>query len=152
MADPEVHVHGREPEGYIPADAEPPTFRDAVRFLYDRRVRLAAHFVIFCVIGLLGFVAWLALLPRHAGGRALLTFRGIETGNYPSGKKFSTEDFRSPDVVAGALADAGIPREGLDLSKLSARINVIPIIPPDVISRWKKQDRDGTKREEYVPR
>jgi hypothetical protein len=151
MIDEEAPDERQEAAPY-PREPESPTFGDGIRFLYARRVRLAAHFVILCVVGLLGFAVWLLLRPSLAEGRLLLTFRGIEIGEYPSGRKFSTEDFRASDILRMAVADAGIPRDRADLNKLSAHINVTPIIPPDVIARWKKQDRDGNKREEYVPR
>ena len=30
-------------------------------------------------------------------------------------------------------------------------MTVAPVFPPEILSRWKKQDRDGVKREEYSP-
>jgi hypothetical protein len=132
-------------------DPEPPSFADAVRFVYRRRVRIASQFVVLGCVGMLLVGLWLFTHPRPAVGRLILTFRGIEKGEYPSGRKFSTEDFRAPDVLRAALADAGISSSRVDLNELSANVNATPIIPPDVIARWKKQDREGTRREEFVP-
>ena len=132
-------------------EAASPSFRDAIRFVHRKRVRLAAFFLVFASLGVLGLVAWLALTPRDVEGRLVLTFRGIGVGEYPSGKKFTTEDFREPDVLRAALLDAGISPDRIDLKKLSANLTVTPIIPPEVVARWKRQDRDGVKREEYLP-
>jgi hypothetical protein len=127
------------------------TFGDAIRFVHRKRVRLVAFFLIFACLGLLGLAAWLALTPREVEGRLVLSFRGIGSGEYPSGKKFSTEDFRDPAILVAALGDAGISADRFDVKNLSANLTVTPIIPAEVVSRWKRQDRDGVKREEYVP-
>jgi hypothetical protein len=132
-------------------EPEPPSFSDAIRFVYDRRVRIAAHFLVIACISLLAAGVWLYLQPRSAIGRIVLTFKGIEKGEYPSGRKFSTEDFRAPDVLRGALSDAGLKDGKIDLNDLSANMTVSPVIPPEVQARWKKQDRDGLRREEYSP-
>ena len=145
MVEERVHL---EPEYEEPAS---PTFQDAIRFLHRKRVRLVAFFLVFASLGVLGLAAWLAITPREVDGRVVLSFRGIGNSQYPSGKRFTTEDFREPDVLRAALVDAGIPPEKLDLRKLSANLTITPIIPPEVVARWKRQDRDGMKREEYVP-
>ncbi len=141
----------RQSATYPPAEEpEAPSFTDAVRFLYDRRVRLAARFFLFLGIGVIGFVLWFVRIPRVVEGRVALSFAGIERGAYPSGKAFSVEDFRSAEVLRAAVRDAGLP-SGMDLSQLSGNIEVIPVIPAEVQARWRKQDRDGVKREEFVP-
>lgn len=144
----EERVQSERPEYDEPAS---PTFRDAIRFVHRKRVRLVAFFLVFASLGVLGLAAWLALTPREVEGRVVLTFRGIGNGEYPSGKKFSTEDFRDPAILVAALTDAGIPPDRFDVKNLSANLAVTPIIPPEVVARWKRQDRDGVKREEYVP-
>lgn len=133
-----------------PEEPEPPSFTDAVRFLVDRRVRLAARFLFFLGVGAILFVVWLVRSPRIVEGRIGLAFPGIERGTYPSGRSFSADDFRSPDVLRGAAADAGLP-SNLDLNRLSANVELAPVIPAEVLARWRKQDRDGVKREEFVP-
>ena len=140
-------------QDYYDAEASPapPTFRDAIRFLHRKRVRLAAFFIAFSLLGILGLAAWLALTPRVVDGRIVLSFSGIGNSQYPSGKRFTTEDFREPAVLRAALLDAGIPPDKFDLKKLSANLTVTPIFPPEVVARWRRQDRDGVKREEYVP-
>jgi hypothetical protein len=148
MADEKVRIEVPEYEEEPPA---PPTFREAIRFLHRKRVRLTAHFLVFASVGVLGLALWLLLSPPDVEGRIVLSFRGIGSGEYPSGKKFTTEDFREPRALVAALADAGIPPDRVDLKRLTANLTVIPIIPPEVVARWKKQDRDGAKREEYQP-
>lgn len=141
---------GSAGSGGAAGDDEAPTFRDAVRFLYDRRVRLAARFVLFLALGAAGTAVWAWRNPPVADGRILLTFPGIERGEYPSGKKFSVEDFRGAEVLRAAAADSGLPAD-FDLARLSANLDIAPIMPAEVLARWKKQDRDGLRREEYVP-
>src|SRR5215470_5632834 len=136
------------PAGAASEEPDAPSFTDAVRFLYERRVRLAARFLLFLSIGAVGMALWLIRAPRIVEGRIALAFAGIERGAYPSGKPFSVEDFRSADVLRGAVADAGLPAE-TDLNKLSANIEIAPVIPVEVQARWRRQDRDGLKREEF---
>lgn len=131
-------------------EPEPPSFSDAIRFVYDRRVRLAARFVLFLALGAIGFAVWFWRSPRVVEGRVALLFSGMEKGTYPSGKAFSIESFRSADILRLAVADAGLPAN-TDLSRLSASIILVPVIPAEVQSRWKKQDRDGQKREDFTP-
>jgi hypothetical protein len=131
-----------EPEG--------PSFSDAVRFLYNRRVRLLARFVLFLGIGVIAYVLWLVRSPRIVEGRLALAFPGIEKGQYPNGRPFSVEDFRSAAVLRPAVADAGLPAN-TNLNRLAADIEIVPVIPAEVQARWRRQDRDGLKREEFVP-
>jgi hypothetical protein len=135
---------------YATAESEPQSFADAIRFLYVRRVRLAARFALFLGLGAIGFVLWLSRSPRIVEGRIALAFPGIERGQYPSGRPFTIEDFRSPAVLRGAVQDAGLP-VNTDLNRLAADIDISPVIPAEVAARWRKQDRDGVKREEFVP-
>jgi hypothetical protein len=144
---------GRRPTSLFGAaedDIEGPSFSDAIRFFYGRRVRLAARFILFLGLGLIGFLLWLTLSRRTVDGRIVLTFEGIERGAYPSGKTFSVEDFRGADILRAAASDAGLSRD-IDLNRLSANIEIIPVIPAEVLARWKKQDRDGQRREEFAP-
>lgn len=150
MTEEKIGVEGQDYYDAEPSPA-PPTFRDAIRFLHRKRVRLAAFFIAFTLLGVLGLAAFLAITPREVDGRVVLSFRGIGNSQYPSGKRFTTEDFREPDVLRAALLDAGISPDKVDLKKLSANLTVTPIFPPEVVARWKRQDRDGVKREEYVP-
>lgn len=138
------------PTGSLQDEQDAPSFTDAIRFLYDRRVRLAARFFFFLGLGIIGFVVWILRAPRTVEGRIALNFVGIERGTYPSGKAFSVEDFRSADVLRAAVADAGLPAD-TDLNRLSGNVDIAPVIPVEVQARWRKQDRDGVKREEFAP-
>lgn len=124
---------------------------DGIRFLYQRRLRLAVRFIALFGIGVIGFLYLRFKTPTLVEGTVALGFQGIERNEYPSGRKFSVEDFRGPDLLAGALSDAGIPKETMDVRGLSSQLYVIPAIPGDIQARWKKQEKDGTKKDEYFP-
>jgi len=124
---------------------------DLVRFLYQSRLTLAVHFVVLLGIGLIAFTIWYARLPRTAETTLGLTFRGIERGEYPSGEKFNLEDFRSPEILSLAMADAAVSTERVTLPQLAAHTYVTPVIPQQILNIWRKQDRDGTRKDEYFP-
>jgi hypothetical protein len=90
-------------------------------------------------------------MPRIVQGTVSLNFRGIEKHEYPSGRKFSVEDFRGPDLLIRALGDAGFSTEHADIRQFAARVYVNPLVPGEIQARWRKQDKDGTRREEYFP-
>lgn len=134
------------------SDTEPgeaPGLIDGIRFLYRRRAALAVRFIAVFGIGVIAFLALYFTSPTAVQGTLALSFRGIERNEYPSGRKFTVEDFRSPGVLAQALADVALPQD--DLRRLTAGVFVTPIIPGDVQARWKKQDRDGARKDEYFP-
>ena len=124
---------------------------DAIKFLYVRRVKLAVCFIAFLGIGVIGFLNVYLSTPKVVEGTLGLTFRGIERHEYPTGRKFSVEDFRNPDVLTRSLADAGLQKMGTDLNNLAAHIFVTPIIPGDIQGRWRKQEKEGSRRDEYFP-
>jgi hypothetical protein len=124
---------------------------DGIRFLYSHRLGLAVRFLVFFGLGIVAILLYRFSAPIVVQGTLSLTFRGMERFEYPSGKKFSVEDFRSPDLLSKALVDAGVPQEKGDLKKLAAQTLITPVIPADIQSRWKKADKDGTKKEEYYP-
>jgi hypothetical protein len=132
-------------------DYEGPGLLDGIRFLYTHRLRLAVRFLVFFGLGILAIAFIRLSTPTVVQGTLSLTFRGMERFEYPSGKKFSVEDFRSPDLLSKALADAGVAQAKWDLKKLAAQTFITPVIPPDIQNRWKKADKDGTKKEEYYP-
>jgi hypothetical protein len=109
------------------------------------------RFLVFFGLGVVAIVFIRFSAPIIVQGTLSLTFRGMERFEYPSGKKFSVEDLRSPDLLSKALVDAGVAREKWDLKNLAAQILITPVIPPDIQSRWKKADKDGTRKEEYYP-
>lgn len=128
-----------------------PGLLDAVRFLYRRRVKFAFRALVCFLLGTLAFSYWYFTSPKTVEGTVGLSFRGIEKSEYPSGKRFTVEDFRSPGVLTKALADAAISTQRIPLADLTAHVYVTPVIPGEIQSRWKKQDQAGTAREEYSP-
>ncbi len=124
---------------------------DALRFLYQRRYGLAARFLIFSAVGIAIAAGMYLASSRYVEGTLGLYFQGIEKSEYPSGRKFSVEDFRSPGILSQALRDADIPQGGPSIRELGAHVNVAPVIPAEVQNRWRRQDRDGLRREEYAP-
>lgn len=128
-----------------------PSFGDLVRFLWSRRVRLAT--LSFMIAGVLGvsLLLWRFLIARQvAEGTLSLTFRGMERHEYPSGRKFSFEDIRSPQVLTRARENAGLAGK-VEIRTLYVGTEITPVIPSEVQARWRKQDRDGVRREEYFP-
>ncbi len=138
-------------DSYTDAEAEGPGLVDAVRFLYQRRLKLLARFLVIFAVGLVGLLYGYLTSPKAVEGVLGLRFQGIEKRQYPSGREFTVEDFRSPEILSQALADADISPGQSSLRDLSAHVIVTPVIPPEVQNRWKKQDRDGVRREDYFP-
>ncbi len=126
-------------------------FVDVVRFLYQRRVRLLFYFSAIFVVGALLAFFFVHFSAKSVEGTVGISFRGIEKGEYPSGKRFNVEDFRSPDLLAKAIADAGIAKERVPLQELAAHISVSPVIPVEIRNRWVAQEKAGTKKDEYYP-
>jgi hypothetical protein len=143
-----------EPAAYSDSyvDSEPTTgFVDVVRFLYQRRVRLVFYFSVIFMAGALIAFLFVRSSPKSVQGTLGISFRGIEKGEYPSGKRFNVEDFRSPDLLMKALADIGIPEKRMPVQELAAHISVSPVIPAEIRSRWLAQEKAGTKKDEYYP-
>ncbi len=130
-------------------EPQEPGLVDALRFLYQRRVKFVFHMMVIFGLGVLAFFFSYYRSQKTVEGTLGLSFRGIEKGEYPSGRRFSVEDFRSPSVLSKALSDAAISTERLPLEYLASHIYISPIIPGDIQSRWKKQEQAGTKKEEY---
>jgi hypothetical protein len=128
-----------------------PGLVDGIRFLYRRRVKLAFRTAVLFCIGtvILGFMYLFA--SRTVEGIISLKFSDIKINRYPGGRKFSVEDFRSPDVLAKALQETGISIDRLSAKDTIEAFNALPIIPAEIQSRWKKQDKDGAKKDEYTP-
>ena len=140
-------------DSYIDSERESGLL-DVVRFLYKRRVKLALYFSVIFVLGTLAALFWMlssSSSPRSAEGTLGLNFRGIEKGEYPSGKRFSVEDFRGPELLTKVLADAGLPAEQVPLQELAAHVSITSVIPADVRTRWLMEEKAGVKQEEYYP-
>src|SRR5437867_1361967 len=118
-----------------------------IRSFYRQRLRLLFYLLLFLGIGFLAYF----LSAKTAEGLLTLAFPGIEKHEYPSGRQFNVEDFRSPQILINALGDIGMPREQVDLRRVAGSVYVTPIIPNEVINRWKKQERDGASREFFYP-
>ena len=102
-------------------------------------------------LGVVALVVFVLTSATSVKGTLALTFKGIERHEYPSGRKFSVEAFRSPDVLTRSLADVGIPQDQLDVRRLSAGVYVTPVVPGDVQARWRRQEREGARKDEYFP-
>jgi len=128
-----------------------PTFGDLLRSLWNRRVRLTTLFLLFAGVSLAGLLLWRFLVARQVAEVTLsLTFRGIERHEYPSGRRFSVEDIRSPQVLSRARTNASLPT-GISLERLYVGTEITPVIPTEIQARWRKQDQSGAKREEFFP-
>src|SRR5881296_2055087 len=91
--------------------------------LYRQRLRLLYYLLFFLGIGLIAYF----LSAKTAEGLLTLAFPGIEKHEYPSGRQFNVEDFRSPQILINALGDIGIPREQVDLRRVAGSVYVTPI-------------------------
>src|SRR5450830_239598 len=129
----------------------PPTFGDAVRYLWDRRVRLAKYFLGLLALGGGGTLVKSLARERVAEATLSLGFKGIEKGEYPNGRKFAIADIRGPKILQKAVKEIGKEKSFPAVDMVARGIQVTPVIPPELQARWKKQDRDGTKRDEYSP-
>lgn len=129
--------------------ADEPTFGDLLRSLWRQRVRLTFLFMLFGGISLAGLLLWRFLIARQVAEATLsLTFRGIERHEYPSKKKFSVEDIRSPQVLSRARTNASLPPD-IPLERLYVGTEITPVIPAEIQARWRKQDQSGARREEF---
>ena len=139
------------PPAAFAAVPDEPTFGDLIRFLWSRRVRLVTLFLLTAAVLGTCLLLWRFLVARQvAEGTLSLTFRGMERHEYPSGRKFSVEDIRSPQVLSRARTNAGLP-DKTEIATLYVGTEITPVIPSEVQARWRKQDRDGAKREEFFP-
>ena len=137
-------------DSYIDSEAGP-GFLDAIRFLYQRRVRLLFYFLATFLLGALVAFFLVHFSPKSVEGTLGIGFRGIEKGEYPSGKRFNVEDFRSPGLLVEALPDTSIGKDRVPLQELAAHISISAVIPGEIRSRWVAQEKAGTKKDEYYP-
>ncbi len=144
-------------EGGMPRDYDDqlegpaPTFGDAVRYLWERRVRLAKYFLCLLALGMVGMLTWVFTRDKVAEATLSLAFKGIQKGEYPNGRKFAIADIRGPKVLQRAIKEMGKEKSFPSVDMVARGIQVQPVIPGEVQARWKKQDKDGTKREDYSP-
>lgn len=131
-------------------DSAPPSFGDALHFLWNRRVRLARTFAAILFLGLIGMVIWM-LRERVAEATLALSFKGIEKGEYPNQRKFSVADVAGLQVLRRAIREMGKEKVFPEVETLARGIEVVPVIPGEIQTRWKGQDKSGAKREEYFP-
>jgi hypothetical protein len=95
----------------------PPTFGDAVRYLWERRVRLAKYFFgLLCPRGRRD--AGVELHPRAGrGSDAVPRIQGDREGEYSNGRKFAIGDIRSPKVIQKANL---LPAESMERADVAA--------------------------------
>lgn len=147
----DMRMEGPVPDSFIDVEDQEPGLLDAIRFLYRRRIKLAFYFLMIFILSGLVFSYSHLTTPRTVVGIVGLNFPEIGSGAYPSGRRFSLEDFRSPGVLSKALADAAMSTQRISLRDLTAHVDVTPVIPGEVQNRWKKQEQTGAKKEEYAP-
>jgi hypothetical protein len=128
-----------------------PGLVDAIRFLYQRRVRLAVYFLAILAIITSVYLFRHLMAPQAVEGTLRLGFQGIERHEYPNGKRFNIEDLRGPDLLAKALAASGISAESVQIQDLAAHVNITPLIPADIQARWRKAEKDATPRGDFYP-
>ena len=128
-----------------------PGLVDFIRFFYLRRARLTTYFLAILAVGMLAYLLWYFTAPKTVQGIVSLNFQGIEKHEYPSGRKFTVEDFRAPDLLSKALTASGISAERAQIQDLAAHLNIRPVIPAEIQARWQKADKDATSREAYFP-
>lgn len=124
---------------------------DVIRFFRLHRARLLAFFCLFFLVGASGLLVWRSFGPWRVQGRLVLSFKGIEKGEYPDGRKFNVETLQSPDVISAALINARLAKDRLAAGRLSPEVEITPVIPRYVVNRWAKQDKDGVRRDDYFP-
>ncbi|MHB8799665.1 MAG: hypothetical protein ACYDBY_14490 [Thermoanaerobaculia bacterium] len=134
-----------------PFEPPPPTFGDAVRYVWERRVRLVRYLAVFLALGLVSVVAWFFARERLAEATLSLGFKGIEKAEYPNGRKFDIADFRGPKVLRAAVREIGKEKSFPSIEQVARGVQAQPVIPGEVQARWKKQDKDGKPREEFFP-
>src|ERR1019366_8830476 len=129
----------------------PPTFGDPVRYLWERRVRLAKYFLGLLALGVVGTLAWSFSRERVVEATLSFGFKGIEKGEYPNGRKFAIADIRGPKILQRAIKEIGKGKSFPTVDMVVRGIQVQPVIPGEIQVRWKMQDKAGTKREDYSP-
>lgn len=145
---------GRPPDAHpveFVDEPPPPSFGDAIRYVWERRVRLAKFFLGLLALGVIGTLWWSTSRVQIAEAMLSLGFKGIEKGEYPNGRKFSIADIGSPKVLQRAIKEIGKEKSFPAVDMMARGIQVQPILPSDVQARWKMQDKVGTKRDEYSP-
>jgi hypothetical protein len=129
----------------------PPSFGDAIRYVWERRIRLAKFFLGLLALGVVWTLWWSTQRVRLAEATLSLGFKGIERGEYPNGRKFTIGDIRGPKVLQKAVKEIGKEKSFPAVDMVDRGIQIQPVIPSEVQARWKKQDKDGMKREEFSP-
>src|SRR5450830_1194440 len=109
MTNPELpRQEGKMSQGYDDQLEPPsPTFGDAVRYLWERRVRLAKYFLGLLALGVIGTLVWSFARERLAEATLSLGFKGIERAEYPNGRKFAIADIYGPKILRKAVKEIG---------------------------------------------
>jgi len=134
-----------------PAGPRDQGVRDLLHFFWRKRAKIASY----AGMGLALWVSVYAILfmraPRSAEALVELTFRGMERGEYPSGRKLLSDDFRDPAALVKALKDARIEPDQLSPAQLSSSLFVVPIVPTEIQAAWKTQSQGGIQPEDFHP-
>ena len=141
----------QKPSGPNLGIVEPATTGDVFRLLVARRNQIMVWFMAFVTLGGIGLLLWWGLVPPETRGLLSLGFPGIERHEYPSGRPFTVEDIRSPDVLSRALDESGIDLDRISSKRLLAGIQITPMVPTDIQARWRRQEKDGSRRDDFKP-
>jgi hypothetical protein len=83
--------------------------------------------------------------------RVVLSFPGLEKGEYPDHSKFQPDDLRSPVIVAEALKRHGLDTAGEFQSQISEALNIEGVYPPSVAKERDRLLTSGLPVQFYVP-
>lgn len=123
--------------------------------LFARIKRGLPQIIGWACLGLaLGAIAFVATSPfRNVSTttRVVFSFPGFEKGEYPDKSKFSSDDLRSPEIIAAALQRKGLEATDDLQSKLRAALSIVGIIPDSVVKERDKQRAAGLTPRVYIP-
>ena len=121
---------GRPPDAHpveFVDEPPPPSFGDAIRYVWERRVRLAKFFLGLLALGVIGTLWWSTSRVQIAEAMLSLGFKGIEKGEYPNGRKFAIADIRGPKVLQMAVKEIGKEKRFPAVDMVARGIQVQPV-------------------------
>ncbi|MEN8907832.1 MAG: hypothetical protein ABF289_17920, partial [Clostridiales bacterium] len=65
------------------------------------------------------------------------SYKGIEKGLDPTGRSLDTDIIKSDYILKKVIKDLGLEEHNLDIAKLKENINVVPIIPQNIVETVK---------------
>jgi hypothetical protein len=102
-------------------------------------------------VGAIGYVAVGSFQIIDTSSRVVFSFPGFERGEYPDKSKFSSDDMRSPEIVAEALQRKGIPVTDEMQATVRAALSIEGIIPDSVVKERDKLRAAGQTPRVYIP-